>query len=137
MYADGSCQPNPGPGAWAYRIEWPEGQVHEHSEATYDTTNNREELKAIREGLKSVRAAMANIYGVEWEVIVRTDSNLCIKWLTGEFKRNQNLDLYPTIDPLIDNHVRFEHVRGHNGEPGNERVDRLANKAVRQLVRGY
>jgi len=46
---------NPGPGAWAYRLEWPDGGVEEAAGAEPATTNNREELKAVREALRAVR----------------------------------------------------------------------------------
>jgi ribonuclease HI len=130
-YTDGACSGNPGAGAWAYRLEWPDGSVEEATGAEPHTTNNREELKAVREALRAVRARI----GVEpgWRIVVRTDSLGVINWLTGRWKRKKNLDLFPGIDPLIDPRVRFEHVRGHSGEAGNERVDSLAVAAVARL----
>jgi ribonuclease HI len=131
VYADGACSGNPGVGAWAYRVEWPDGGVEERAGAEPDTTNNREELKAIREGLKAVRARIGG--DPTWRIVVRTDSLGAINWLTRKWKRNKNLDLFPSIDPLVDGRVHFEHVRGHSGEVGNERVDELAVAAYRQL----
>ena len=133
VYADGACSGNPGAGAWAYRVEWPDGSVEEAAEAEPDTTNNREELKAIREGLRAVRGRIDG--DPHWHIVVRTDSLGAINWLTRKWKRNKNLDLFPTIDPLVDQRVRFEHVRGHSGEAGNERVDELAVAAYRALQR--
>jgi ribonuclease HI len=69
-------------------------------------------------------------------VVVRTDSLGVINWLTRRWKRNKNLDLLAEIDPLVDARVRFEHVRGHSGNPGNDRVDRLAVAASQELARG-
>jgi ribonuclease HI len=134
VYADGACSGNPGAGAWAYRIEWPDGTVEEGAGAEPDTTNNREELKAIREGLKAVRARIDG--DPNWRIVVRTDSLGAINWLTRKWKRNKNLDLFPSIDPLVDGRVHFEHVRGHSGELGNERVDELAVAAYRALQSG-
>lgn len=131
VYTDGACSGNPGPGAWAYRVEWPDGTVEEGSGAETLTTNNREELKAVREGLLAVRRRVGTAPG--WEVVVRTDSLGVINWLQRRWKRRANLDLYGAIDPLVDSRVRFEHVRGHAGEPGNERVDSLAVAAVARL----
>jgi ribonuclease HI len=133
VYTDGACSGNPGAGAWAYRIEWPDGTVEEGAGAEPDTTNNREELKAVREGLKAVRARIDA--DPHWRIVVRTDSLGAINWLTRKWKRNKNLDLFPSIDPLIDERVQFEHVRGHSGEVGNERVDELAVAAYRALQR--
>ncbi len=135
VYTDGACSGNPGAGAWAYRAEWPDGSLEEASGAEPMTTNNREELKAVREGLRAVRARIGD--DPRWRIVVRTDSLGVINWLTRRWKRRANLDLFPGIDPLVDGRVRFEHVRGHSGEPGNERVDELAVAAVaRQLAAG-
>ncbi|HEY7928128.1 MAG TPA: ribonuclease H [Candidatus Dormibacteraeota bacterium] len=133
VYTDGACSGNPGAGAWAYRVEWPDGSVEEAAGAEPMTTNNREELKAVREGLRAVRARIRE--DRDWRIVVRTDSLGVINWLLRRWKRKANLDLYPGIDALVDGRVEFEHVRGHSGEPGNERVDELAVAAVaRQLA---
>lgn len=134
-YTDGACSGNPGAGAWAYRLEWPDGSIDEAAGAEPMTTNNREELKAVREALRAARSRIGG--DRDWRIVVRTDSLGVINWLTRNWKRKKNLDLYPDIDALVDDRVRFEHVRGHSGEPGNERVDELAVAAVaRQLERG-
>jgi ribonuclease HI len=134
VYTDGACSGNPGVGAWAYRVEWPDGALEEGAGASPMTTNNREELKAVREGLRAVLARIDD--DLDWHIAVRTDSLGVINWLTRRWKRKANLDLYPTIDPLVDGRVRFEHVRGHAGEPGNERVDALAVAAVAGQLAG-
>jgi ribonuclease HI len=132
VYTDGACSGNPGAGAWAYRVEWPDGSVEEGAGAELMTTNNREELKAVREGLLAVRRRIGD--DPDWRIVVRTDSLGVINWLGRTWKRKANLDLYPSIDPLVEGRVRFEHVRGHSGEVGNERVDSLAVAEVASLV---
>jgi len=127
-YTDGACSGNPGVGAWAYRLEWPDGGVEEDARAELQTTNNREELKAVREALLAVRRRVGA--DPDWEIVVRTDSLGVINWLARTWKRKANLDLFPTIDPLVDGRVRFEHVRGHSGNVGNDRVDELAVAAT-------
>jgi ribonuclease HI len=134
VYTDGACSGNPGTGAWAYRVEWPDGSVEEGAGAEPMTTNNREELKAVREGLRAVRERIGTDPG--WKIVVRTDSLGVINWLTRKWKRKANLDLYPDIDALVDERVHFEHVRGHSGEAGNERVDALAVAAVARELAG-
>jgi ribonuclease HI len=131
-YTDGACSGNPGAGAWAFRLEWPDGSVEERVGGEPRTTNNREELKAVREALRAVRARIGSDAG--WTIVVRTDSMGVINWLRRTWKRTKNLDLYPDIDPLVDARVRFEYVRGHSGDPGNERVDRLAVEETQRLA---
>jgi ribonuclease HI len=131
-YTDGACSGNPGAGAWAYRLEWPDGSVDEAVGGERMTTNNREELKAVREALRAFRARAGG--DASWRIVVRTDSMGVINWLTGQWKRKKNLDLYPDIDALLDSRVRFEYVRGHSGEPGNERVDELAVAESQRLA---
>jgi ribonuclease HI len=133
-YTDGACSGNPGAGAWAYRLEWPDGRVEEAAGGELATTNNREELKAVREALRQFRARIGDDPG--WRIVVRTDSLGVINWLTRVWKRRKNLDLYPTIDPLVDTRVRFEHVRGHSGIPGNERADALAVEETQRVMAG-
>ena len=133
-YTDGACSGNPGAGAWAYRLEWPDGSSDEAAGAAPMSTNNREELKAVREALRAIRARIGD--DARWRIVIRTDSLGVINWLTGQWKRKANLDLYPAIDRLVDGRVHFEHVRGHSGEPGNERVDALAVAAVARLLTG-
>ncbi len=132
-YTDGACSGNPGVGAWAYRLEWPDGRVEEAVAGEAHTTNNREELKAVREALNAFRSRVGDDPG--WRIIVRTDSVGVINWLSRTWKRKKNLDLYPDIDPLIDSRVSFEHVRGHSGDAGNDRVDALAVDETQRLLR--
>src|SRR5438445_4945831 len=79
-YVDGACSGNPGVGAWAYRLEWPDGSVDEAAGAELMTTNNREELKAVREALRAVWAKVRD--DPSWAIVVRTDSMGVISWLT-------------------------------------------------------
>ncbi len=133
-YTDGACSGNPGAGAWAYRLEWPDGTIDEAAGGETLTTNNREELKAVREALLRFRARVGA--DPDWRIVIRTDSLGVINWLKGSWKRKKNLDLFPDIDPLVDSRVRFEHVRGHSGEPGNERVDSLAVGETQRIIAG-
>lgn len=112
-------------------MEWPDGRVDEDAGADPATTNNREELKAVREALLAIRRRIGT--DPAWRIVLRTDSLGAVNWLTRRWKRHANLDLFPGIDPLVDARVVFEHVRGHAGNPGNERVDFLAVAAIRRL----
>jgi len=128
-YADGACSGNPGPGGWAYRVEWPSG-VEEASGGTPYTTNNRMELTAVAEALSAFAARRGGADGLRLHV----DAQNVIGWLARGWKRRANLDLFPPIDRLLEglgNAVELVHVRGHGTCAGNNRVDALAVAAAR------
>jgi len=129
-YTDGACIGNPGPGGWAAIIVR-DGAREEISGAAADTTNNRMELTAAIEALRRLPS--------DAPVTVVTDSQYLLKgmtsWLAGWQRRGWrtatgepvlNRDLWETLAALAGSRVTWEWVRGHNGHPENERVDRLA-----------
>lgn len=117
IYADGACGGNPGPGGWAAILQW---NSHEREVVGQEllTTNNRMELAAVIEGLRTLKEFCS--------VTVYTDSQYVIGVMTG-WKRKANHDLLAKLDALCAEHyVVFEYVRGHAGHPLNERADALA-----------
>ena len=130
-YSDGACSGNPGPGGWAFRIEWEDG-VEEGAGPEAHTTNNRMELVGAREAL----AAFARRSRPEQGLRLHVDSRNVIGWLVEGWKRKANLDLFPGIDALLaqlPGRVALVHVRGHADSVGNNRVDELAVAACRSL----
>ena len=125
IYTDGSCSPNPGAGGWAAILSM--GQRGKQLSGSHpSSTNNRMELTAILEGIKALLCAC--------EVVVVTDSQLAIGWLSLGWKRKDPkcAAICADIDLAIiwgDHTVRFEHVEGHSGHRWNEAADRLANQA--------
>lgn len=141
IYTDGACLGNPGPGGWAALVVM-EGDERELTGFDPDTTNNRMELLAAIEGLRSL--------GDPAEVDLHTDSqylrNGMTDWL-ARWKRNgwrtaakapvKNVDLWQALDALAARHtIRWHWVRGHDGHPENERCDALANAAIREGLAG-
>lgn len=139
LYADGACLGNPGPGGWGYllRVHTPEGpREKEASGAEAETTNNRMELMAVIRGLESLTRPC--------KVLLVSDSQYVVKglaeWLPGWKRKGwrkadgqavMNADLWQRLDTALGAHdVRPRWVRGHNGHPENERVDRLAREAA-------
>lgn len=133
VYTDGACKGNPGPGGWGALI------IDEHStEELYagnpDTTNNQMEMQAAIEALKHLKGTseLIELYtdsnylrqGItEW--IVNWKSN---NWRTASKKPVANRDLWMEIDELSNTlNVEWHWVKGHDGDPGNERADYLAN----------
>ena len=135
VYADGACKGNPGPGGWGVLLIEGDREQELHG-GEPATTNNRMELTAV------IRALEALPHGSR--VRLYTDSQYVQKgmkewihdwkrrgWRTADKKPVKNDDLWKHLDELARNHkVEWHWVRGHDGHPGNERADALANKGV-------
>ncbi len=131
IFTDGACLGNPGPGGWAALLRC-KGSEKELAGGEKLTTNNRMELLAVIEGLKSLKRGCA--------VEVFTDSQYVQKgiseWIHGWKKRGwktadkqpvKNADLWQALDAARTGHdVVWTWVRGHAGHTENERVDQLA-----------
>ncbi|PZO20177.1 MAG: ribonuclease HI [Leptolyngbya foveolarum] len=142
IYTDGACSGNPGPGGWGTRIEFSDGQVHELGGRDTATTNNRMEMQAAIAALDFLSQDEAADSAV---VLLHTDSeyvkNGITKWINGWKKKGWktsagkpvlNKDLWQQLDQLSqtlaekDLKVDWRYVRGHTGNPGNERCDEIA-----------
>lgn len=130
LTTDGSCKPNPGRGAWAYILKY--GNAYkEGSGRAENTTNNRMEITAVIEGLRAIKRPC--------RVIVRTDSKITIAWTKRGAKWGAKkiknmpeahelvLEYHRVAKPHI---VTFDWVRGHAGDPDNERCDQLAENML-------
>jgi ribonuclease HI len=143
LYADGACKGNPGPGGWAAILVHPRsGKRREISGAHPATTNNRMELTAVIEGLRSIRRPA--------DVEVVSDSRYVVQgmtewihdwirrgWKTAAKKPVWNEDLWRELLELsrAQAEIRFTWVAGHAGHPENERCDELAVNAYRELLK--
>lgn len=135
IYTDGACQGNPGPGGWGVILRY-KGVEKELSGYDPATTNNRMELQAAIEGIKTLKRSV--------KVDLYTDSQYLrdgiTKWLFQWKKNNwrlsnkspvKNKDLWEELDILVQNHhITWHWVRGHAGHPENERADELARQAI-------
>ncbi|NNK57362.1 MAG: ribonuclease HI [Desulfofustis sp.] len=132
IYTDGACSPNPGPGGWGAVII-KDGSIHsELSGSEENSTNNRMELTAAVEVLKSVEnPAKITLYtdsvylknGItDW--INKWQRN---DWRTADRKEVKNSDLWRQLLEQIEYHqVRFLWIKGHAADPFNIRADELA-----------
>ena len=133
VYTDGACKGNPGPGGWGVYIQSNEDEKELYG-GNPETTNNQMEMQAALEALKHLKD--------ENEVIeLYTDSNYLRqgitewihKWKTNNWKTAAkkpvaNRDLWIEISDLNEKmNVQWNWVKGHAGDPGNERADELAN----------
>jgi ribonuclease HI len=135
VYTDGACKGNPGPGGWGAlliagdkRKEIYGGEPH--------TTNNRMELTAVIEAIKTVKKkCIIDVYTDS--VYVQKGLNEYLAnwqkngWKTAAKKPVKNVDLWQEVASLLDNHyLTFHWVKGHAGHPENERADELANLGI-------
>ena len=135
IWTDGACSGNPGPGGWGALLV---AGTHrrELSGGAEDTTNNRMELRAAIEALNALKRPS--------RVRLNTDSTYVkdglTKWIHG-WKRNgwktaakkpvKNKDLWQALEAACERHeIEWIWVKGHAGDPGNERADTLAREAI-------
>lgn len=135
IHTDGACRGNPGPGGWGVLLSW-NGTHKELYGAEPATTNNRMELTAAIMGLSALKRPT--------KATLQTDSQYVIMgitewlpswkargWRTADRKPVKNQDLWERLDQLAGQHsLTWQWVKGHSGDPGNERVDALANLAI-------
>ncbi len=140
IYADGACSGNPGPGGYGTVI-LQRSQCKELSAGFRLTTNNRMEILGCIAGLLQLEEPSdVTIYSDSSYVVNTMSKSWALRWRsngwkrrekTGELKDVLNQDLWVRMLDLCDKHrVRFEWVRGHDGNEGNERCDELARAAA-------
>lgn len=137
IYTDGACKGNPGPGGWGV---WLKSGEFEKDLCGGErlTTNNRMELMAVIEALTALKRPC--------EVLLHLDSEYVRKgitewihgwkakgWKTANKQPVKNADLWQRLDAVVANsghRIEWRWVKGHSGDPGNERADALANQGV-------
>ena len=139
VYTDGACKGNPGPGGWGVYIQSNEDEKELYG-GNPETTNNQMEMQAALEALKHLKD--------EDEIIeLYTDSNYLRQgitewihkwkknnWKTAAKKPVANRDLWIEISDLNEKMtVEWNWVKGHAGDPGNERADELANMGAESV----
>jgi ribonuclease HI len=141
IWTDGGCKPNPGPGGWAAILRFGEHE-RELSGGEAETTNNRMELTAALKALEALKKPC--------RVALHTDSeylrNGISRWIHGWVRANwrnaakepvKNLDLWQAILAAAKPHeIEWHWVRGHAGDPMNERADALATVARDKATEG-
>lgn len=140
IHTDGACLGNPGPGGWAGLLRW-RGIEREVAGGEPDTTNNRMELMAAIAALEALREPC--------DVVLHTDSQYVrqgiTEWMANWLRRGwktaggdpvKNRDLWERLHAATARHqVDWHWVKGHAGDPDNERVDQLA-RAQAEAIKG-
>jgi ribonuclease HI len=141
IYTDGGCAPNPGPGGWAALLIAANGVTRKLSGAEPQTTNNRMELTAALEALRRLKQPCQVTLYADSEYLQRGISEWLPEWVARGWRRKgkrplENEDLWRALHAETGRHaITWRWVRGHAGDPHNERVDRLATAARERLVR--
>ena len=138
IWADGGCRGNPGPGGWGVLL-----RAGAHEKELWGgepaTTNNRMELTAVIRALEAMKRPV--------RARIHTDSQYVQKgisewihgwkrngWKTSDKKPVKNADLWQELDALAAKHqLEWLWVKGHAGDPGNERADALANRGIDEV----
>jgi ribonuclease HI len=142
LFSDGACQPNPGQGGWAYIIRNGPHVYAKSSGFEPNTTNNRMELRAVKEGLTHLKLVCPK--GTDLMLI--SDSKYLIDsvdtWIHGWLKRGwktadnkpvKNKDLLESILELRSHFsMKCQHVYGHSGHPENEECDHMAVREIKE-----
>jgi ribonuclease HI len=143
VYTDGACKGNPGPGGWGVLLRSADGTEKELFGGELGTTNNRMEMMAVIEALSALKRPC--------QITLHIDSQYVLKgitewlqgwkakgWKTASKQPVKNVDLWQRLDALVSgagHTIDWRWVKGHAGDPGNERADGLANRGVELALR--
>jgi ribonuclease HI len=137
IYTDGACKGNPGPGGWGVLLR--SGTTEkELFGGERLTTNNRMELMAVIQALQALKRPCAVTLNVDSLYVLKGMTEWLSGWKAKGWRTStkqpvKNVELWQALDDLVahgGHEIEWRWVRGHNGDPGNERADELANRGV-------
>ena len=137
IWTDGACKGNPGVGGWGVLMKF--GQVEKtlHGGEML-TTNNRMEMTAVIEALTALKRPCQVKLNIDSQYVMKGMTEWIhgwkLKgWRTADKKPVKNADLWQALDEQVQRHqITWRWVKGHAGDPGNERADLLANRGVEE-----
>ena len=137
IYTDGACKGNPGPGGWGAWFK--SGSTEkELFGGELVTTNNRMELTAVIEALAALKRPCKVLLYLDSQYVRQGITEWIAGWKakgwrTAARQPVKNVELWQRLDELVQHgghRIEWHWVKGHSGDPGNERADALANKGV-------
>lgn len=138
IYTDGACEGNPGPGGYGVILIYAR-HCKELSGGFRLTTNNRMEVYAAIAGLRSLKEpCKVTLYSDSEYLVKAMTLGWVQRWKAKNWKRNKrekalNVDLWEQLLVECERHqVEFVWVKGHAGQPENERCDQLSMNALRR-----
>lgn len=137
IYTDGACKGNPGPGGWGVLLQ-AGPHVKELFGGERETTNNRMELQAVIEALRALKRPCDVTLFLDSEYVRKGITEWVHGWKARGWKTAakqpvKNAEQWQELDTLVatsGHRIEWRWVKGHAGDPGNERADELANKGV-------
>jgi ribonuclease HI len=141
IYTDGACKGNPGPGGWGVLLKSGDTE-RELFGGELDTTNNRMEMTAVIEALLALkRPCKVRLY-LDSEYVRKGITEWIHGWKARGWKTAakqpvKNVDLWQKLDAAVafgGHEIHWHWVKGHAGDPGNERADGLANRGVEKAL---
>jgi ribonuclease HI len=135
IYTDGACDPNPGSGGWAAVLHFGRQQKTLTGSAAH-TTNNRMELTAAVEALQTLERPCRIAFYTDSQYLKRGITEWLPAWQARDWRRKggklANVELWQALAQAAARHrIQWHWVKAHAGEPGNQRVDYLARRAIR------
>lgn len=143
IYTDGACKGNPGPGGWGVYMRYGDTEKDLYGGEAL-TTNNRMELQAVIEALRALKRPCHVDFYLDSEYVRKGIT----EWLSGWKARGwrtaskqavKNEDLWRQMDDALtasEHSISWHWVKGHSGNPGNDRADALANEGVKLFQAG-
>jgi ribonuclease HI len=143
IYTDGACKGNPGPGGWGAFLRYGETE-RDLFGGEILTTNNRMELMAVIQALQALKHPCHVHLFLDSEYVRKgitewLPSWKARGWRTAAKQPVKNADLWQVLDEVVSqngHHIEWRWVKGHSGDPGNERADALANQGVLTVQSG-
>ena len=137
IWTDGACKGNPGPGGWGALLKMGAIEKTLHGGEPL-TTNNRMEMLAVIEALGALKRPCKVLLHVDSQYVMKGMTEWIHSWKqrgwrTADKKPVKNADLWQRMDEEVAKHtITWKWVKGHAGDPGNERADLLANRGVEE-----
>ncbi len=143
VYTDGACKGNPGPGGWGVLLQ-SGGATKELFGGELSTTNNRMEMMAVIQALTALKRPCQITLYLDSEYVRKGITEWIHGWKARAWRTAakapvKNVDLWQQLDALVSqsgHRIDWRWVRGHAGDPGNERADALANLGVDMALKG-
>ena len=141
IYTDGACKGNPGPGGWGALLSTG-ATKKELFGGELGTTNNRMEMTAVIEALAALKRPCHITLYLDSEYVRKGITEWIHGWKARGWRTAakapvKNVDLWQKLDAMVSSsghQIDWRWVKGHAGDPGNERADALANKGVERAL---